>query len=157
METAASSVSKMWEEYLAQIGETAETTEKTYEAWCFGSSPDELADLVLKGDKRATSSLYYWYEAEGEPLPKAGNLNIITDSAGTAKCVTETKKVTVLPFREVGAEFAFREGEGDKSLAYWQDVHRRFFTAEMAEAGKTFSEDWTVVCEEFERVYPPKK
>ena len=59
-----------------------------------------------------------------------------------------------MPFCEVTPEFAATEGEGDKSLAYWKKVHRRFFTEEMKEFGAVFSDSTPVVCEEFEVVYP---
>ena len=65
-----------------------------------------------------------------------------------------TTKVYCRPFREVSAEHAFKEGEGDRSLDYWREVHRDFFTREMDAAGLTFDEDMPVVCEEFLRVYP---
>ena len=62
-------------------------------------------------------------------------------------------KVTVLPYDQVPAEFAYKEGEGDRSLNYWREVHEAFFANELAEAGLAFSEDMLVVCEEFEVVY----
>ena len=46
------------------------------------------------------------------------------------------------------------EGEGDKSLAYWRQVHEEFFTEWMSEAGLTFTPDSKVVLEEFRKVYP---
>ena len=58
------------------------------------------------------------------------------------------------PFRAVTAEHAFREGEGDRSLAHWRRVHEAFFRKEMASVGMAFDEDMVVVCEEFERVFP---
>ena len=52
------------------------------------------------------------------------------------------------------AEQARREGEGDRSLLYWQQVHERFFREEMAASGLIFTEDMPVVCEEFHMVWP---
>ena len=49
---------------------------------------------------------------------------------------------------------AYKEGEGDKSLAYWRQVHEEFFTACLGEAGLTFTPDSKVVLEEFRKVYP---
>lgn len=46
------------------------------------------------------------------------------------------------------------EGEGDKSLAYWRQVHEEFFTEWLEEAGLTFTPDSKVVLEEFRKVYP---
>jgi uncharacterized protein YhfF len=55
------------------------------------------------------------------------------------------------PFKEVTDEFAAKEEEGDKTLSFWQKVHRKFFSLELKEYSKKFSEDMLVVCEEFFR------
>ena len=124
-----------------------------YEAWSFGEVPDKLADLVVNSKKRATSSAYAVYEAEDEETPKAGEYSIILNSKDEAVCIIKTIKVGFVPFKEVSAEFAAKEGEGDLSLAYWRDVHQNFFTEELKEIGMDFSKDMLVVCEEFEVVY----
>jgi uncharacterized protein YhfF len=64
----------------------------------------------------------------------------------------ETTSVEVVPFDEVDEKHAYLEGEGDRSLAHWRDVHERFFT-EHAEHDQGFSEDMPVVCERFRVVY----
>ena len=127
--------------------------EDEYEAWAFGEAADKLADLVKKGIKTATSSAYAAYEAEGEDIPRAGEYSVILDSEEKAVCIIRTVKVEVLPFKDVPAEFAFKEGEGDRSLSYWREVHQAFFTGELQEIGLPFTEDIKVVCEEFEVVY----
>lgn len=150
------SVSVMWDNYLAKIKETVEDTKKTYEAWsfCFGGEVgDELAILVLEGKKKATASLHCLYELEEDELPKEGDLNIILDGNGTAKCVIETKVVQLVPFNQVTERFAVAEGEGDLSLEYWKTEHKKYFVEELKEYGKSFDENMLVVCEEFEVVY----
>ena len=124
------------------------------DAWAFGDLADELADLVLRGEKTATASAYELYKLENEPLPQAGSFDAILDSQDKAVCIIEITKVSVVPFNEVSAEHAFKEGEGDKSLAYWQQVHQEFFTECLAEAGLEFSQETGVVLEEFRKVYP---
>ena len=124
------------------------------DAWAFGVEADQLADLVLKGEKTATASAYDLYQIDGEPIPQAGTFDVILDGQGQAVCIIKVTKVTVVPFNQVSAEHAFKEGEGDKSLAYWRQVHEELFTEWMAEAGLTFSQDSQVVLEEFEVVYP---
>lgn len=156
MEKLKKSVEKMWKEYLASKGESVQNTDQTYTSWYFcdnEKSANDLAELVKKGVKRATTSLYCFYEVDGESLPEPGELSIITDWNEEAQCIIETTKVTVKPFREVSSEFAFREGEGDKSLEYWKRVHIHFFTMELKEINMEFCEDMLVVCEEFEVVY----
>lgn len=125
-----------------------------WSAWSFGGDPDELADLVLRGVKTATTSLLYWYERENEPLPEPGNVSVILDSWDQAVCVIRTSRVYTLPFSQVTEDHAFREGEGDRTLEEWQYVHEKFFRQELAEVGVDFSPDMPVVCEEFERVWP---
>ena len=49
---------------------------------------------------------------------------------------------------------AYKEGEGDKSLAYWRQVHEEVFTEWRSEAELTFTPDSKVVLEEFRKVYP---
>ncbi|MBQ1377239.1 MAG: ASCH domain-containing protein [Lachnospiraceae bacterium] len=128
----------------------------TYEAWAFGEAQDKLAALMAAGVKTATSSSYILYEKEQEPLPEAGDYSVILNSRDEAVCIIKTVKVTVLPYDQVPAEFAYKEGEGDRSLNYWREVHEAFFANELAEAGLAFSEDMPVVCEEFEVVYAPE-
>ena len=43
-----------------------------------------------------------------------------------------------------------RPGEGDRSLEYWRNTHRRFFIEELCKDGLDFNEDMELVCEEFE-------
>lgn len=126
-----------------------------YGAWAYGDDPDTLAELTRAGVKTATAGVGPLYELEGEPLPRAGEYSVILNSRDEAVCVIRTTKVYTVPFDQVSAEQAYREGEGDRSLAYWRRVHEDFFRRELAEAGQTFSPEMPVVCEEFEVVYPP--
>ena len=139
----------MWQMYQKVENDIGET----YEAWAFGVHADLLGDLVVKGKKIATASAYTLYELSGEPLPKVGGYNIILDSNNCALCITRTTKVYVVPFIQVSAEHAYKEGEGDKSLDYWRKCHKKFFTQCLEEVGQTFSETMKVVCEEFEVVF----
>ena len=140
---------EMWERFCEKSGIKAD-----YDDWAFGGAPDALAELVLNGIKTATASAYPLYEQEQEPLPKAGDYSVILNTQGEAVCIIRTTKVYVVPFREVSADHAFREGEDDRSLESWRKVHRDFFTREMNDEGLSFDEDMPVVCEEFMRVYP---
>lgn len=140
---------EMWNAYMKKCGlEHAE-----YEVWAFGDDADKLTQLVACGKKTATASAYLLYELEQEPLPQVGEYSVILDSKEQAVCVIRTERVYVMPFREIREEHTRREGEGDGSLAYWREVHERFFRQELAEAGLRFDEDMPVVCEEFSCVY----
>ena len=125
------------------------------EAWAFGAAPDLLAELVAKGVKTATASAYDEYVHYEEELPKVGDLDMVLDGQGQAVAIIETTKVTVLPFRDVSADHAYKEGEGDRSLTYWRQVHEELFTKWLADIGLTFSPESKVVLEEFHVVYAP--
>jgi uncharacterized protein YhfF len=145
---------KMWNEFLKQSGRAEDTP---YEAWHFcddKKSADHLAQLTLKGIKRATASLHANYEQEHTPIPTPGDLSVITDWNGEAVCIIETKSVEVLPFASVTSTHAEIEGEGDRSLSYWRDVHTEYFSREMAELGLSFNEESLVVFEIFSVVHP---
>ena len=78
---------------------------------------------------------------------------MILNSSGEAVCIVRTIKVYITAFNQVTTEHAFKEGEGDRSLDYWREVHVDFLTRELASIGLIFNEKVKVVCEEFELVY----
>lgn len=128
-----------------------------FEAWAFGGAPDVLADLVLAGIKTGTASGYALYELDAsEPIPRAGDYSVILNSRNEAVCVIRTTRVYAVPYRDVTAEHAYKEGEGDRSLSYWRQVHWDFFTREYSQYGLVFTEDSAILCEEFEMVYRPE-
>ena len=139
----------MWEIFC----KNNQISNEVYEAWAFGGDSDKLTELVMQGIKTATSSLYTLYELEQEFLPKEGSYSVILDSRGDAKCIVKTTSVYVVPFNKVSDTHAYKEGEGDRSLDYWREVHKDFFSDCLKEAGLSFSETMEVVCEEFEIVY----
>jgi len=156
MEEEHKSVEKIWRNYLASIGESIDKTNKDHTSWYFGAneqSSNDLAKLVREGIKRGTTSLNYWYDVKNEELPTEDTHSSITDWSGIAQCIIKTKKVTVLPFKDVNEKFAQIEGEGDKSLRYWRKVHINFFEKELKEKEIEFSQEMLVVFEEFEVVY----
>lgn len=145
---------EMWRMFCAE-SDLDPTTH--YEAWAFGGAPDELARLTCQGIKTGTASAYALYELEGEPTPRVGDYSVVLDSRDHAVCVIRDTRCYVAPFREVTADHAWKEGEGDRSLAYWRMVHEDFFKRELAGAGLAFDENCPVFCEEFEVVYCPEK
>ena len=129
-----------------------------YEVCVFGDSEDlanELAQLVLRGTKRATAGSVWSCEADGRRIPISGDLSIVTNWSGEPLCIIETESVEVLPFSEVSSEFAATEGEGDGSLSFWREAHRPYFSRECARAGREFAENMLVACERFKVVYRP--
>ena len=134
---------ELWKAYCEKENIDIDTP---YEAWGFGDAPDQLADLVLTGIKTATASAYdlYFMEGEEDPLPQSGDYSVILNSKDEAVCVIQTTKTTVVPFDEVSKEHAYKEGEGDRSLAYWRAVHEEFFTKEFEETKTLFLTSWMI-------------
>ncbi len=154
------SAARMWSHYLvAHPNAITESGAAGVTAWAFGAGPDmetELAELVLAGKKRATASSLQGILMDGDPLPVVGTCSVILDGTGEARCIIKTTALTVTPFRYVSAEFASREGEGDGSLAYWLEGHRRFFSAEHQKLGIPFDDTIPVICEDFAAIWPPE-
>ena len=146
-------VRPFWEAFVAKAGPDA--TARLYEVFHFDDnepSANELADLVLRGTKRATAGLVWMFEARRRPIPKAGDLSVVTRWDGQPVCVIETTRVEIRPYDEVDADFAATEGEGDGSLRFWREAHWRFFSRECERIGRTLDVKMPVVCERFEVV-----
>lgn len=156
--STSTSARQFWEEFCRSKPEIDPSISfQTCQTWFFGNTPEmalELAGLVLSGKKTATASLMDVNEKKPEAAPVPDGYSIVTDFEGRPMCVIQTTEIRHLPFNEVDEQFAFDEGEGDRSLEYWRDDHRRYFTAEAAENGITFNERSLVCCERFRLLFP---
>lgn len=90
-------------------------------------------------------------ESDNKPNPRTGDFCIVTSFSGEAVCVIETTMIEILPFEEIGAEFAAIEGDG--SLQHWRAVHEAFFSRECKRFGRSPDPRMPVVCERFEMVF----
>jgi len=119
----------------------------------FGDSPElsmELLALIREGRKRAGTSLLWAMQAESQPVPQVGDIEIVLDHRQEPALITRLTRVEVVPYSEVTAEYAAIEGEGDGSLAYWRDAHWAFFSRECQRLGREPTESMPVVCAVFE-------
>lgn len=150
------SIKNYWQKFLSMLPADSQYHTKTYTVEAWGDSPemaDELGDLIARDIKTATCSALWDWEAEGKPIPEAGMVTIVIDGKGEPLCIVETTDVTIRNFNEVDSAFAQAEGEGDFSLEYWREAHKRFFSRTLPKIGKEFSEDMPLVCERFELIY----
>jgi len=146
------SVNKLAKRYFDTQGLPARKLESFY--FCDNEKDaNECANLVMQGEKRATASSLWWFEINNETLPKKHDTYIVTNWQGVALCVVEVEKVELVPFNEITPEFAFTEGEGDKSLEYWKKVHWSYYHRELAGSKHKPSEDMIIVCEYFRVVF----
>ena len=138
-------------------GSTGEDPTRVPPTTSFGDTPamqDELCSLVLRGIKRATTSLARCYESGGEVQPSVGQHGIVLDGSGVPRAIILTVEVQIKPFSAVDESFALREGEGDGGLRHWREVHRAFFSREAHTHGFIFDEADLVVLESFDMVWP---
>lgn len=127
--------------------------EQLPEAWAFGATrehADELLALVSAGAKTGTSSALWDIEDDGELIPEVGELSIILDGHGQPRAVIETTAISIVSFTEVTAEHAHAEGEGDRTLTAWREIHERFWHDH---GRRGFSADMPVVCERFRLLF----
>jgi len=144
------------QEFLSTLPADSPYRDKKFLTEGWGDSPemaDELGALIAAGTKTATCSALWEWEAEGESPPETGTVTIVVDGRGEPLCIVETVEVAVRNYNGVDADFAREEGEGDLSLEYWREAHRRFFSRSLPKIGMEFSEEMPLVCERFRLIY----
>lgn len=119
-----------------------------------GPLRDRLVAAILSGAKTSTSSLVAGYRREGAPLPRAGELSAVVDSAGRRVAVIETTEVRVVRLADVDLRHVLDEGEGEASVAQWRAGHGEFWhgpqaRAEMGDPDFTVTDDTLVVAQRF--------
>lgn len=147
-------VARFWARYIEVAG--TEIPLPPTAAWCFGDTvelADELIELVLHGHKRATAGAVAEYEAEGEAIPAVGDWSIVTDGAMRPRAVLQSTDIRIGPLSSVDDQFAWDEGEGDRTRSTWLDDHTWYFTRSFAALGLDFHPDIPVVFERFELRY----
>ena len=143
-------IREYWQVFKRKHPEYSQSEYKEIYKFCDNEKDaNECADLVVRGIKCATAASKWWHDYNEVPLPKSGEINIVVDWDDKPVAVIQVTEVNIVPFNQVSEEFAFTEGEGDKSLEYWKRVHWGFYTREMEPYGVKPSDDMLIVCEEF--------
>ena len=149
-------VAAFWAAYVAATGVSGEPLE----AFGFGDSAemaDELADLVLAGTKRATVGAVAEYAVDAATdgaQPQVGDHSVVLRGDGTPIAVIRTTNVRVGPLSSVDEQFAWDEGEGERTRDWWLAAHRCFFRRTFAARGWEYDDDLEVVFERFVVVWP---
>ncbi len=143
-----------WNQFLSKTGRDLNIAVPV--TFCFGDTVElahELFALVAAGTKRATAGSVAEHEADGQPLPQVGDLSIIMDGSMTPKLVIETTDVRIGPLSTVDDQFAWDEGEGDRSRDFWLEAHHWFFKRSYERMGLHFHDDIDVAFERFDVIY----
>ena len=119
---------------------------RTIEFGAPGPLRRQLTDLVLSGQKTATAGLFAQeYASQGEPVERIGEELIVLGDGAEPLAVIEVDSVDVLPFAQVGWEFADAEGEGFSSVEHWRQGHLAYWASQ----GWPVRDDTLVVCVHF--------
>ena len=147
---------RMYDDFLAAHPEVARRDDT--DVVCFGSTPafaDEILGFIVGGAKRATATLVAGYLASGDPFPPLGAYWVCCDGSGRPRAVLRTTELRLGPFHSVDTQFAWDEGEHDRTLQTWLDGHRQAYERQCARIGIEFAEDLEVCFERFTLVWPP--
>jgi len=142
--------------YLESLTDSERTKYQSFSADYFCGdeyNANVCADLIKQGQKTATCSLKYWYENDQEPMPQVNHLTVVTNWNGAPVCIIETDSVEESRYADVSADFAYLEGEGDRSLTWWRKAHWDFFALECEQLNIMPSDDMMLVLEKFHVVY----
>ncbi len=151
------SVSEIWQEFISENNDFKSRKQPISFYFCDNEyDANGCANLVVEKIKQATASSLWWYDKNNEKLPGIGNIYIVTDWVGKAKAIIETTKIEKVPYDEITPEFAGIEGEGDKSLEYWKDVHWDYYSREMKPHNEKPTNDMIIVCEYFKTIWVKK-
>jgi uncharacterized protein YhfF len=124
-------VKRFWQAFRQATGVATDT----HEVVMFDDSPEtasQLAALVLGGHV------------------------VLVDGAGQPVCIWRTTDLRTGPLHSVDDAFAWDEGEGDRSRAYWLRVHHEFLGREAERLGIVFHDGIATVFERFTVVWPPE-
>lgn len=147
---------KSIKQYWKQFSDTHNTSLTIPKAWKFGDGTkemgNELAELVVKGRKKATCSAKCIHDIKNEAIPVEGQYNIVLNGENEPVCIIQYTKVSITPMNQVTEEFAALEGEDDLSYKYWYNEHERFFRKELGLLNIDFTSDIELVCQEFKVV-----
>ena len=151
-------VYELWQSFTESNPEFKDT--EMPESWFFHNNEKDanrLAELIVKGKKKAGSGLYEWYEEADADLPIIGTKHIITDFDGKARAIIEIRKVDTIRFNQISKEYAELDmGTKIEALKKWKKAHWDFFANAMKESGTNPTKDMLIVCEQFETIWTEK-
>lgn len=144
------SVMQLWARFREAHPNAPVQTPKSFH---FCDNPDDAnacAALVREGRKRASAPSVAELLLAGEPLPRRGDLAIVTDWNGEAQAIIRTSSVEIRRFAEVDEDFARAEGEGDGTLSWWRTAHLAYYKRALAGSDYRVDDELEVACERFQ-------
>lgn len=142
----------LWDRYRALH---PDAPKQPYESFHFCDNQqdaDICADLVVRGIKRATAASVEELKLLDMRPARVGDVSVVTTWDGEAVAIIETTQIEVRRLGDVDEAFALREGEGDRTLAWWRTAHEAYYRRVLDGTGIRVDDDLLIVCEHFERV-----
>lgn len=93
---SSAEVDVFWQAYLGSLPADHAARSRAYKTWRFGHEArlgDELAELVRRGTKTASSGLVWEDEVEGVGPPQVGEVFVVTNWNGEPRCIIEIVEV----------------------------------------------------------------
>lgn len=149
--------SALTDEFWRGHREAAGLSHDDYDVVTFGDGPDmatELAELTVAGTKRATAGLVRQFGPDGEAPAVVGGYVVLLDGANQPCAIWRTTEVRIGPLNSVDEQFAWDEGEGERTREWWLAAHVRFFSRRAAVEGFQMHDEIETVFERFEVVWP---
>lgn len=116
-------------------------------AYRYGDTPDELAAMVVAGEKTASSNAKRLFELNNLPIPAPGDYHIILNKQYKPVVLIQVESVSLIPYDEVNETFAIAEGDG--TYENWDEIHIRFFKEEFAKHNEVFHSKIELICQTF--------
>lgn len=147
-----SSLHRLWDRYRALNPDAPKDVPISFHFCDNSHDADLCAELVASGKKRATAPSVAELKLAGDPMPRVGDLAIVTNWAGTAVAIIRTMSVEIKRFSEIDDAFARAEGEGDLSLKWWRAAHLSYYRNILAGSQYEVDDNLEIICEHFELV-----
>jgi uncharacterized protein YhfF len=116
---------------------------------------EAIIPLVVARLKTGTFSLLAEYEESGTPLPRPGDLFVVTHFDGRPAFLYRVLEVELVPFGDIGQRHLDVEGPTLREREAWRTVHLRAWEALLERMQRKPSEEMPVVWQRFEVLHPP--
>ncbi len=112
---------------------------------------DDLANLVMAGEKTATSSLVPVNDHYNRKVSDVGDCYLLL--GGNKECLAflQVTKTDTRSFDSITPQFAKEEGDG--TFECWLEIHQAYYGYQMTLLGETLQADTNLHCEWFEVIY----
>jgi uncharacterized protein YhfF len=144
---------RLWREFR----DASDVQADKYDVVSFGDNAamaTQLANLVVSGRKRATAGLLRQFGPDGEPPPVVGSYVALIDGEARPRAIWRTTEIRTGPLASVDEQFAWDEGEGDRTRNWWLSAHRKYFGRQASAQGFHMHDEIETVFERFSVVWP---